>query len=967
MRNSPTANQKKAIETVQGPVLITAGPGTGKTYTIVERILHIIKNKLAAPNEILVITFTDKAAKELLTRVANRFKEEGLTKINLEEMYIATFHSFCERLISENKEKCSWLSKNYVHLEEFEQYQFISNYIKISKREGKSSEIYDVESFCGIEGSRDVIESYLLDTDYKFQKGFFIKRHQAAKAVCSICDKLIEELIEHETLIKNNDPKIAATGKMLKKYKELFNESNNLDFSLLLQYAYKMLSSENENGELRNKFKYIMVDEYQDTNRIQERLVDLLGGKEKNICVVGDDDQSLYRFRGATVENILTFQERYASYGCKKIALDENFRSNDKIVSFYTDWMNNPNGFNWEDDRGKYRLEKTLSTKKIAQTDTVVRIQGNSKDQWMKSVFNFIAYLKNSNKISDYNQIVFLCQSVKNPTVKTLQQYLNNKGIPVYSPRSEMFFDREEIKSAIGCLLLMFPKTKELVTKNGSQYAIFCSLACGMAEKIAAKNSQLKEFIESVANDSNCTLTIKELLYRLFAFEPFTTYVDVNVDDDLNIVRPSHNLSTLISKCSMFERLRAYQSKRNTHEEAAYFFRSFLYYQFEDGIPEYENEKEYAPKGYVSFMTFHQSKGLEFPVVIVSSLTYSAKKRKERSFLDTVIYTQHSDPFEPNEDIEYFDFWRKYYTAFSRAQNLLVLTCWKEPDQIFSKIWNSIPNATKSDPNLSKLNFETVKSAEFSDSYAFTADILPYEVCPKRYKFRRMLGFESTSEYTAGTLFGSLVHQTLQDIHLEAIKKGKVTDEKIDQWLNENARSLEQAKKVKFDHMLDAARKNVLNYYKYLEKKYTDKNRWDTIKDAEMKVSVPMDNFIINGTIDMVRDYPQYYTIFDFKTGKKDKADLEKYYRQLRVYAYLLGSVTEEKEVSMQLFFIGEEEKPTDTLKYDKEKENIKQEIGKFTEIVNKILNHEFSEECKDKSVCKECDFRFLCKKERVR
>lgn len=955
MPNTPTANQKKAIETVQGPVLITAGPGTGKTYTIVERILYLIKNKFALPNEILVITFTQKAAKELLTRVSNRFREEGLNKINLEEMYISTFHSFCERLISENKEKCPWLSKNYIHLEEFEQVQFISRYIK----EVKKDRFYDVESFCDIEGSRKVIESYLLDTDFNYKKGYSIKKHQAAKAVCFLCDKLIEELIDPEILIMSKDPQISTTGKMLKKYQELLAESDCSVFSVLLQSAYKMLSDEEPDGELRNKFKYIMVDEYQDTNHIQERLVNLLGGIKKNICVVGDDDQSLYRFRGATVENILTFENRYSAYGCKKIELDENFRSNDKIVSFYTKWIKNPQDFSW----GNCRLNKKLSTKKTALTDTVVRIKGSGEEQWKKSICDFIKNLKNSNKITDYNQVVFLCKSVKNQRAKALQQYLTANGIPVYSPRSEMFFDRVEIKLAIGCLLLMFPNTKDLVTKSKSEYALYCSAAFSEAKNTVSKNTELKSFIENVENNLDCTYTIKEVLYRLFAFEPFTTYVDVNIDDDLNVVRPSRNLSILINKCSMYERLQPYKSKRNLHNDAFYFFRGFLNYQFEDGIPEYEDEKEYAPKGYMSFMTFHQSKGLEFPVVIVDSLNRFADKKYNLSFVDTVINTQRPNSFEPNEDTDYFDFWREYYTAFSRAQNLLVLTCCKEANRIFNKVWDSIPDAGKFVPDLSKLSFDTVKSAEFSDSYAFTADILPYEACPKKYKFSRLLGFESTREDTAGTLFGSLVHQTVQDIHLEAMKNEPVTADKIDKWLKENSRSLEKAKKVKLDPIIDTARKNVLNYYNYLNVKYSDKHRWNSIKDAEMKVSVPMDNFIINGTIDMVRDYPTYYTIFDFKTGKKDKADLENYHRQLRVYAYLLGSVTEEKEVSMQLFFTGEEEKPTDTLKYDKEKNNIKKEIEKFTEIVNKIINHEFSKECTDINICKECDFRFLCKK----
>lgn len=954
---SPSSNQLKAIETTEGPVLVTAGPGTGKTFTLVERILNLIKSGKAKPNEILVITFTKKAAKELLTRISNRFNQEGISNINLDDMYILTFHSFCERLISENPEKCTWFSKNYSMIEEFEQIQFISRYIGTEKIVGKNGSVsYNTTDFSKIEGSRKIIADHLYDVDYKYRGGV-IRKRQAAKAVCSLCDTLIEALIDPKLLIKQSDDRLKAVGNMLIKYQELLEENDYIVFSTVQQYAYKMLVEDTE-GNLKNKFKYIMVDEYQDTNRIQEQLIDILSGERKNVCVVGDDDQSLYRFRGATVANILNFENKYSAYNCKKIELDKNYRSDDKIVSFYTKWIKNPQGFKW----GKCRLDKTLSANRITETETVVRIEGHGEEDWCRSVCSFIKGLKESRKITDYNQIAFLCKSVKNKSIINLQKYLQKNGVPVYSPRSQMFFERLEIQQALGCLILMFPKVKNSILKGNTDFYMYCRNAVDSAEKLLSKNKELKSFVVSIANDTDCSLTFKALLYRLFAFKPFSDYVDINIDDGLEAVRPSRNLSILISKCGSFEKGQL-KSNQKTHEQADFFFKGFLYSQYQDGINEYEDEREYAPKGYVSFMTIHQSKGLEFPVVIVDSLNGFADKKSSLSFVDTVIQTQYPKPFEPNEDTPLFDFWREYYTAFSRAQNLLVLTCQNEPNKLFAKAWNSIPNVSKSVPDFSKIDFDTVKSASFNDSYSYTSDIVTYEMCPKRYKFSRILEFESTAQDTAGTLFGTLVHQTLQDIHLNALKNEEITPNKINKWFDENVVSLQHAKKVNLMSVTESARKNVMNYYNYLNTKYSDKNRWKTIKNAEMKVSLPMGNYIMNGTIDMVRDYTDYYRIFDFKTGKKNEDLLQSYFRQLRIYAYLLGCIAEEKSVSMQLFFTGEDNKPIETLNYDDEKENIEKEVEQFSNVVNKIMKHEFSKQCTDDKICGECDFRFLCKK----
>lgn len=204
-----------------------------------------------------------------------------------------------------------------------------------------------------------------------------------------------------------------------------------------------------------------MIDEYQDTNYIQEQIVFLLGAKHHNICVVGDDDQGLYRFRGATIRNILEFPHKFENEGCKIIPLVVNYRSNSDIVDFYNEWISTTSGHKFKFSWDIYRYQKKIEphVKSDIQSPAVVKLfSKDDEDEWHEKILGFIKELKESGKLTDYNQLAFLFSSVKHQRVTALANFLERNGINVYSPRSDMFFKRDEIKLALGCLMLMFPK-----------------------------------------------------------------------------------------------------------------------------------------------------------------------------------------------------------------------------------------------------------------------------------------------------------------------------------------------------------------------------------------------------------------------------------------------------------------------------------------------------------------------------
>lgn len=422
--------QRLAISTADGPVLITAGPGTGKTFTLVQRAIYLIQECGVAPEQIMMATFTEKAAKELVTRITNELASRDIV-VNVNEMYIGTFHSLCLRIIKEHLE-FTRLKRNYRTLDAFDQ-----NYTVFQ----------NISRFRAIK-----------DIDTLLPKGSW----KMAQEICVYVNNLMEELVDPDALKTDGNPDIRILGNVLEAYKDILAENNLVDFASIQTEAYRLMKDNPEIlKELQNRLQYIMIDEYQDTNYIQEQIVFLLAGDRQNICVVGDDDQGLYRFRGATIRNILEFPDKFPEGMCKIIPLVINYRSNSDIVDFYNKWMATTDGATFKFDWDKYRYQKKIEphAKSTISSPAVAKLASvDDEDEWHEKILRFITGLKDSGKLTNYNQIAFLFSSVKHERVTRLAAFLETNHINVYSPRSDMFFGREEIKIALGTMMLLFPK-----------------------------------------------------------------------------------------------------------------------------------------------------------------------------------------------------------------------------------------------------------------------------------------------------------------------------------------------------------------------------------------------------------------------------------------------------------------------------------------------------------------------------
>lgn len=950
--------QRLAIQTSDGPVLIIAGPGTGKTYTLVQRTIFLIQERGVQPEQILLATFTEKAAKELITRIMNEMAARGITA-NINEMYIGTFHSICLRIIKEHLEYTR-LKKNYRTLDDFDQRYTV---------------------FQNIHRFRDIP-----DIDTVLMKGGAWRQ---AEEICGFVNQLSEELIDPADLKADSNQQISALGRMLETYQEILSESNLLDFSAIQTEAYWMLKKHpTVLAEIQNKIRYIMIDEYQDTNYIQEQIVFLLGGNHRNICVVGDDDQGLYRFRGATIRNILEFPSKYPKGECKVIPLVVNYRSNSDIIDFYNNWMATTDGARFRFRWNKFRYDKIIEphTKSMLRSPAVIKLASvEDEDEWRKKILAFIHKLVDSGKLEDYNQIAFLFNSVKHERVTRLARYLENNGVNVYSPRSNMFFQRDEIRLIIGCIILMFPKYVIGLEKEEYQYLqpehYKYYRGCVMEANAYLERPEAADLRNWIRRRGKIHANLKSttdyaysgLIYQLFEFAPFSDILDTDMRVGVVDIRPARNIALFTQLVGKFEYLhnisvldaREYRGQKRIDANTEYLFNLYLRLLYDGGISEYEDDAEYAPSGCVSFLTIHQSKGMEFPIVFVDSLGNIPRK----SYKDLIEAVEGKyfkrPPFEPYEQTKFYDFWRLYYTAFSRAQNLLVLTCNEDrrtPSMYFREIYEEIPDEGSEEFDITEFNFKDVKEVNLKDTFSFTSHITVYETCSLQYKFYKELEFAPVR--VNAMLFGMLVHQTIEDIHRAVLchEENLINPDNIVRWFDTNYTSLTKSERTYLaEPQRNAALQQVLRYAE------RQAGQWHMIKDAEVDVSLVKPDYIIEGKIDLIKGDGDTVELVDFKSEKKpdifrDAEQMEHYRRQLQVYAHLVEQRTGQKVSKMHLYYTGEDS-GVPTISYPYHKTAVDATIQEFDNTVQKILRKEYSQRASSMKACNECDFRFYCGK----
>ena len=399
--NNLNKAQKDAVLHTEGPLLIVAGAGSGKTKVLTSRIANLIKEKKAFPNQILAVTFTNKAAKEMQLRVS---KTLGSAAVGLP--WLGTFHSICAKLLRKHASAAN-LNSNFTITDTDDQIRLIKNICK--------AENIDV---------KQLAPRYILAIIDRWKnRGFY----------------------PIEVIINQKDIYEKTILPIYKLYQQKLIELNACDFGDLILHCVKILEKNNDIREIYSKnFKYILVDEYQDTNFIQSRWLNLLTNKNKNICCVGDDDQSIYSWRGAEIKNFLEFDQVYKN--TKIIRLEQNYRSTQNILSVASNLISN----------NQNRVGKNLKT--TMEDGDLIKLNcfKNGKDEAI-GVSDEIE--KNKKKYS-FNNTAILVRAIFQ--TREFEERFLKIGLPYRIIGGTKFYERAEIKDCVAYLRLVYQNKDDL-------------------------------------------------------------------------------------------------------------------------------------------------------------------------------------------------------------------------------------------------------------------------------------------------------------------------------------------------------------------------------------------------------------------------------------------------------------------------------------------------------------------------
>ena len=394
--------QKEAVLHLEGPLLIVAGAGSGKTKVLTSRIANIIREKKAFPNQILAVTFTNKAAKEMQKRVSAIL---GSSAVGLS--WLGTFHSICAKLLRKHASAAN-LSSNFTIVDSDDQIRLIKNICK--------AENIDIKKLSP--------RFILAIIDRWKNKGY----HPA------------------DVIINKKDIYEKTVLPLYKIYQQKLIDLNTCDFGDLILHTVKILENNSDIKEIYSKnFKYILVDEYQDTNFIQSKWLNLLSEKNKNICCVGDDDQSIYSWRGAEIKNFLEFDRVYEN--TKVIRLEQNYRSSQNILSVASNLISN----------NQNRVGKTLITTMEEGELVKLNCYKNGKDE-ATGVADEIE--KNIKKKFSYNNIAILVRAIFQ--TREFEERFLKIGMPYRILGGTKFYERAEIKDCVAYLRLIYQEKDDL-------------------------------------------------------------------------------------------------------------------------------------------------------------------------------------------------------------------------------------------------------------------------------------------------------------------------------------------------------------------------------------------------------------------------------------------------------------------------------------------------------------------------
>ncbi len=974
--------QKEAIEYGEGPLLIVAGAGTGKTTVLTQRAFYLLEKKNLKADNVLALTFTEKAANEMEERL------DRILPYGYADLWVMTFHGFCQRILEDNGLDIG-LPSNFKVLDQTGIWMLIR----------KNLDRFDLDYYQPLGNPtkfiKEMIKHFSRCKDELIQPQDYL---DYAEKVRLNQGQRADEETQFET------KRLEEIANAYHTYQQILLDEEVLDFGDLINYCFKLFKERpNILKKYREQFKYILVDEFQDTNYAQYELVKLLSHPKNNITVVGDDDQSIYAFRGSSMNNILGFKKDYPQ--TKEIFLTQNYRSAQNVLDLAYDFIqqNNPNRLEIKLSQGKNKLSKKLRAFSI-ETGEIEVIRAQTENDEVKELIQKIHQILKKEKGLSWNDFAILVRS--NSQAKPFTIGLEEANIPYNFVASSGLYEKEIVMDIMAYLKLLdnyhesSAVWRVLNLKcfdiNPHQAVNFSHMArkktVSLYEVIKNHHVYLKlsentiKAIEKITGlvDKHSRLISEQSVWKIiWAFLIDSGYL--KWIDALNEARKQEIFSYLNQ---FYRKVQVFEKGSNSPKVKD--FLEFFKLEIESGEKgKLASSIDDGPES-VKVMTVHGAKGLEFKYVFVAGLVDKRFPSLERSEKIQI----------PNEliketllegDVHLQEERRLFYVAMTRAKKGLYFT-WaldyggmrlKRPS-IFLKELNLI----KLEEDLAKdnqIDFNKLSSEISEDTRKINKEdlqkLLPkqfsfsqltaYNTCPRQYYYAHILKIPTLGKHVFS--YGRSMHLALQKFFQlikfreEKAQGNLFTAPRAKDSQNEKNKlpvSLEELLKIYEDVWIDDWYENKKDKKEYLKQGretlreiYKDiaKNP-PQVKFLEKGFNVHFGDHSFKGNIDRVDKIKGGVQLVDYKTGKtKEKLSLADK-EQLLIYQMAFEEVFKEKVKNLKFYYLNSN-KQIDFLGTDKELEKIRE---KLIQTIKKINTCNFQAKPSEYK-CQYCDFKDIC------
>lgn len=976
-------SQNEAVEYIRGPLLIVAGAGTGKTSVITSKIAYLIENGLAKPEEILALTFTDKAAEEMQARV------DGMIDIGYSEIQISTFHAFCQKILERHgldiglgnqfkllTQTSAWLliRKNF-HLFNLDYYRPISNPFR---------HIHELlKHFSKCKDELISPEEYL---------------NQAESVSKNSGDMVVEE--------KNRLTEIANA---YHTYNQILRDNSAFDFGDLIYFTHELFKKRPKILERYQKqFKFILVDEFQDVNWAQYALLQMLNGNNNQLTVVGDDDQSIYAFRGASVSNILHFKSDFPN--SKEIVLNENYRSEQQILdlSYESIQHNNPDRL-----EVKLNIDKKLISKAGSETDkkkskkkqdSVVHVHANSLNDEIDSVLREIARLKKTDKSASWDDFAILVRA--NNHAEPFINALDKQGFPYEFLSSSGLFRQPIVLDCLSflrvldnyrddasffrLLYLPFLNCRERDIHNLTFFAkkkavpYFDAMKRAGEYELSEEGKIATEKIISIFHDNIKKIRVEKpssILYNFLEKIGYLNYLTKGEENgDRDTIRQIYHLK------QFFEFLTEYETVTPDHR-----LNSFLDH-FDLISDSGDKGSLYQPSDTpdsINIMTIHAAKGLEFKYVFVVNMVedrFPSRRRGESIEIPSELIKEKL----PEGDSHIEEERRLFYVALTRAKTRLYLTSannyggerTKKISRFLDELGFKVGKKEEAVPiKLIEPKAEIQKEKgefvfDLPKIFSFS-QLRAYETCPFKYKLAHILKLPTKS--SASLSFGSTIHNTLQIFYCRVQEMNRAEQISLFGISNSSTATLTQTK-VKVPSLEELVSiyesKWIDDWYnsEFQKEQYYKKGKeilkifynsqegnWTIPEKLEESFRIKIGDYFLSGRIDRV-DKQQDGTleIIDYKTGKSKEKLTGEDKEQLLIYQIAVEQLPEFRNLGKTgklTFYYLEDDLRTSFVGEGKDIEKLKQ---KLLDLIGRIYNKDFTA-TPSQFACDYCDFKQIC------